>query len=180
VEAVTESGVGAIQNERKYSVVWWFNYRAIFPRKWLGCFTRQCLFSQVKLQFFLRSIPMHFIFLLMLLTNWINGIFQADILVRGYGGYNTRWALFLLHHLFPLVCHQITLRYNFQLFCGGYSFRFVFQESSKPPLATTIFFGANDASLSGRTSERQHVPIPEFKLNLQKIVLHLKVLMFCI
>jgi hypothetical protein len=110
VEAVTESGVGAIQNERKYSVVWWFNYRAIFPRKWLGCFTRQCLFSQVKLQFFLRSIPMHFIFLLMLLTNWINGIFQADILVRGYGGYNTRWALFLLHHLFPLVCNQITLR----------------------------------------------------------------------
>ncbi|KAK2355762.1 SGNH hydrolase-type esterase superfamily protein [Trifolium repens] len=79
----------------------------------------------------------------------------ADVLVRGYGGYNTRWALFLLHHLFPL-------------------------ESSKPPLATTIFFGANDAALSGRTSERQHVPIPEYKLNLQKIVLHLKVLMFCI
>ncbi|PNX75270.1 GDSL esterase/lipase, partial [Trifolium pratense] len=55
----------------------------------------------------------------------------ADVLVRGYGGYNTRWALFLLHHLFPL-------------------------ESSKQPLATTIFFGANDAALSGRTSERQH------------------------
>lgn len=74
---------------------------------------------------------------------------KADILVRGYGGYNTRWALFLLHHLFPL-------------------------ESTKPPLATTIFFGANDAALSGGTSERQHVPIQEFKHNLQKMVLHLK------
>jgi hypothetical protein len=74
----------------------------------------------------------------------------------------------------------VIVLYNFQFFCGGYSFRFHFQESSKPPLATTIFFGANDAALSGRTSERQHVPIPEYKLNLQKIVLHLKVLLFCI
>lgn len=74
---------------------------------------------------------------------------KADILVRGYGGYNTRWALFLLHHLFPL-------------------------ESTKPPLATAIFFGANDAALSGRTSERQHVPIQEYKHNLQKMVLRLK------
>lgn len=74
---------------------------------------------------------------------------RADVLVRGYGGYNTRWALFLLHHLFPL-------------------------DSTKPPLATTIFFGANDAALSGRTSERQHVPVEEYKENLRKTVLHLK------
>ncbi|KAJ1439071.1 SGNH hydrolase superfamily [Sesbania bispinosa] len=74
---------------------------------------------------------------------------QADVFARGYGGYNTRWALFLLHHIFPL-------------------------ESSKPPLATTVFFGANDAALSGRTSERQHVPIEEYKGNLRKIVLHLQ------
>ncbi|XP_073226743.1 GDSL esterase/lipase At5g62930 [Cicer arietinum] len=74
---------------------------------------------------------------------------KADVLARGYGGYNTRWALFLLHHIFPL-------------------------ESTKPPLAATIFFGANDAALLGRTSERQHVPIHEYKLNLQNIVLHLK------
>lgn len=25
------------------------------------------------------------------------------MLLRGYGGYNTRWALFLLHHIFPPV-----------------------------------------------------------------------------
>ncbi|KAI5416996.1 hypothetical protein KIW84_041845 [Lathyrus oleraceus] len=75
--------------------------------------------------------------------------FQADVIVRGYCGYNTRWALFLLDHIFPLV--------------------------RKPPVATTIFFGANDAALIGRTNERQHVPIPEYKQNLQKIVNHLKV-----
>ncbi|XP_057479979.1 GDSL esterase/lipase At5g62930-like [Actinidia eriantha] len=74
---------------------------------------------------------------------------KADLVLRGYGGYNTRWALFLLHHLFPLG-------------------------SAAPPVAATVFFGANDAALSGRTSERQHVPIEEYKENLRKIVHHLK------
>ncbi|KAI7753169.1 hypothetical protein M8C21_021554 [Ambrosia artemisiifolia] len=74
---------------------------------------------------------------------------KADILVRGYGGYTTRWALFLLHHIFPL-------------------------SSTTPPVATTVFFGANDAALPGRTSERQHVPLEEYKENLRKIVRHLK------
>ncbi|XP_031372537.1 GDSL esterase/lipase At5g62930-like [Punica granatum] len=74
---------------------------------------------------------------------------KADVVVRGYGGYNTRWALFLLHHIFPL-------------------------DSSKPPVATTVFFGANDAALLGRSSERQHVPIEEYKDNLRKIACHLK------
>ncbi|GMI99463.1 hypothetical protein like AT5G62930 [Hibiscus trionum] len=75
---------------------------------------------------------------------------KADVLVRGYGGYNTRWALFLLHHIFPL------------------------DSSSKQPIATTVFFGANDAALLGRTSERQYVPVEEYKDNLRKIISHLK------
>lgn len=74
---------------------------------------------------------------------------KADVMVRGYGGYNTRWALFLLHHLFPL-------------------------SSTTPPAAATIFFGANDAALLGRNSDRQHVPVEEYKENLRKIVSHLK------
>lgn len=41
----------------------------------------------------------------------------------------------------------------------------------------TIFFGANDAALLGRTSERQHVPVEEYKENLKKMVQHLKVQM---
>ncbi|CAO2823060.1 unnamed protein product [Amaranthus hypochondriacus] len=74
---------------------------------------------------------------------------KADILNRGYGGYNTRWALFLLHHIFPLGFADL-------------------------PIAATIFFGANDAALLGRNSERQHVPSEEYKENLRKMVLHLK------
>ncbi|RVW53076.1 GDSL esterase/lipase [Vitis vinifera] len=50
-----------------------------------------------------------------------------------------------------------------------------FQGSTKPPVATTVFFGANDAALAGRTSERQHVPVEEYKENLRRIVHHLKV-----
>jgi len=76
---------------------------------------------------------------------------KADVVVRGYSGYNTRWALFLMHHIFPL-------------------------DGIAPPLATTIFFGANDAALLGRTSERQHVPVSEYKENLKNIVNHLKVI----
>ncbi|CAL1405216.1 unnamed protein product [Linum trigynum] len=74
---------------------------------------------------------------------------KADVFNRGYGGYNTRWALFLLHHIFPL-------------------------DGRKAPIAATVFFGANDAALLGRTSERQHVPVDEYKENLRKIVKHLK------
>ncbi|PWA59501.1 SGNH hydrolase-type esterase superfamily protein [Artemisia annua] len=74
---------------------------------------------------------------------------KADIVIRGYSGYTTRWALLLLHHLFP----------------AG---------STTPPVAATVFFGANDAALKGRTSENQHVPLEEYKENLRKIVRHLK------
>ncbi|KAF3773535.1 GDSL esterase/lipase [Nymphaea thermarum] len=70
---------------------------------------------------------------------------KADIVVRGYGGYNSRWALFLLD-----------------------------RGSEYPPVAATVFFGANDAALLGRSNERQHVPILEYKENLRKIVCHLK------
>lgn len=49
------------------------------------------------------------------------------------------------------------------------------QDFKKPPAAATIFFGANDAAILGRTSERQHVPVEEYKENLRKIVLHMKV-----
>jgi hypothetical protein len=28
---------------------------------------------------------------------------QADVILRGYGGYNTSWALFVLDKIFPKV-----------------------------------------------------------------------------
>ncbi|KAG8378871.1 hypothetical protein BUALT_Bualt07G0029700 [Buddleja alternifolia] len=74
---------------------------------------------------------------------------KVDVVLRGYGGYNTRWALFLLHHLFPLG-------------------------TAKPPLAVTIFFGANDAALLGGTGQKQHVPLEEYKENLRRMVQHIK------
>ncbi|KAK4842875.1 hypothetical protein QYF36_001125 [Acer negundo] len=74
---------------------------------------------------------------------------KADVIVRGYGGYNTRWALFLLHHIFAM-------------------------DNKSAPVATTIFFGANDAALPGRNSERQNVPVEEYRDNLKKIVQHLQ------
>ncbi|KAI3939561.1 hypothetical protein MKX01_038516, partial [Papaver californicum] len=38
----------------------------------------------------------------------------------------------------------------------------------------TVFFGANDASLPDRTSAFQHVPLHEYKQNLQSIVSFIK------
>ncbi|KAJ6811263.1 GDSL esterase/lipase [Iris pallida] len=55
----------------------------------------------------------------------------------------------LAHHLFPLSCSAPSCRNNY-------------------------IFGANDAALLGRTSERLHVPIEEYKENLRKIVYRLK------
>lgn len=43
-----------------------------------------------------------------------------------------------------------------------------------PPVATAVFFGANDAALLERSCERNNVPVMEFiKENLGAIVNHL-------
>ncbi|CAI5955861.1 unnamed protein product, partial [Closterium sp. NIES-64] len=86
---------------------------------------------------------------------------QVDVVLRGYSGYNTRWALFLLPKLFPKV-RILKVR----ILKGD--------TSIPPPALVTVFFGANDAALPGRTSGKQHVPIPEFKENLRVIVTHLQ------
>lgn len=75
---------------------------------------------------------------------------KADVVLRGYSGYNTRWALFLLHKIFP-------------------------SGQSDSPLLVTVFFGANDAALSDRIGKKvQHVPLPEYRENLRKIISHIK------
>mmetsp|Transcript_23876 Transcript_23876/g.52157 ORF Transcript_23876/g.52157 Transcript_23876/m.52157 type:complete len:293 (-) Transcript_23876:194-1072(-) len=72
---------------------------------------------------------------------------SADIILRGYSGYNTRWALNILPDLFPAD-----------------------QDFSAPDLVT-VFLGANDAVLPdmGEPS-RQHVPLDEYKKNLTAII----------
>ncbi|XP_060191263.1 GDSL esterase/lipase At5g45920 isoform X2 [Lycium barbarum] len=72
----------------------------------------------------------------------------VDVVLRGYSGYNTRWALKVIEKVFP--------------------------ETEESPLAVTVFFGANDACLVNRCSAFQHVPIDEYKQNLHSIVSFLK------
>ncbi|KAL3522422.1 hypothetical protein ACH5RR_015256 [Cinchona calisaya] len=72
---------------------------------------------------------------------------SADVVLRGYSGYNTRWALKVIDKVFF---------------------------PADEPLAVTVFFGANDACLPDRYGAFQHVPVDEYKQNLHSIVCFLK------
>jgi len=71
---------------------------------------------------------------------------RADVLNRGFSGYNTRDALPLLPSIF------VSSREEDVLFC-------------------TVFFGANDASPLGM---KQHIPIDEYERNLETIVKYIR------
>ena len=81
---------------------------------------------------------------------------QVDVVLRGYSGYNTRWALKVLDRVFPVAES------------GG-------SDGAVPPLAVTVFFGANDACLPDRYAAFQHVPLDEYKQNLHSFVSSFKV-----
>ena len=81
-------------------------------------------------------------------------MFQVDVVLRGYSGYNTRWALKVLERVFP------------EAEGGG---------DGAPVAAVTVFFGANDATLPDRCAAFQHVPPNEYKQNLHSIVSFFKV-----
>ncbi|KAI9096281.1 hypothetical protein K1719_026000 [Acacia pycnantha] len=74
----------------------------------------------------------------------------VDVVLRGYSGYNTRWALKVLDRVFPEKPDD--------------------DDGEREPIAVTVFFGANDACLLERCSGFQHVPLHEYKLNLHSIV----------
>lgn len=73
---------------------------------------------------------------------------RADVLNRGFSGYNTTHALELLPRIFG----------SSQSSDGNEDTGILF---------ATVFFGANDCALPG---ERQHVPLEEYSSNLRKIV----------
>ena len=75
---------------------------------------------------------------------------KLDVLNRGTSGYNTRWTVPLLSSIFPA--------------------------SDPAPIASVIFFGANDAAQPGLpgTLSKQHVPVEEYEANLVKIVAHVR------
>ena len=81
---------------------------------------------------------------------------RADVLNRGFSGYNTRMGLDLLPSILSPAIATTTKNNN-----GGGS----------GILFATVFFGANDASLPG---ERQHVPVEEYGRNLEKIISHIR------
>jgi lysophospholipase L1-like esterase len=84
---------------------------------------------------------------------------RADVLNRGFSGYNTNHALELLPRVFgPLEQVSST---------STSSFVSDESESSSGILFCTVFFGANDAALPG---EGQHVPLETFGENLGKII----------
>lgn len=74
---------------------------------------------------------------------------KADVILRGYAGYNTRLARLILDKIFPLP-------------------------SSNPPLLVTVFFGANDAADPKAGHGMAHVPLQEYTENLHEIVAHIK------
>lgn len=82
------------------------------------------------------------------------------MVLRGYSGYNTRWALKVLDRVFPASQGRD----------GG---------TDTAPVALTVFFGANDACLPDRCSGFQHVPLREFEQNLRSIVSFFKVTIIC-
>jgi isoamyl acetate esterase len=67
------------------------------------------------------------------------------VVLRGLSGYNTRWALKVLTRAMDGVA------------------------AGADPAAVTVFFGANDASLSDRKQAHQHVPLEEYQTNLRAI-----------
>ncbi|CAM6108985.1 unnamed protein product [Calypogeia fissa] len=74
---------------------------------------------------------------------------KADVINRGFGGYTTLLAQFLLDKVFPIP-------------------------SSTPPLLATVSFGANDASDPVATHGMLHVSLEEYAENLRKIIAHIK------
>lgn len=70
---------------------------------------------------------------------------RADIINRGFSGYNSKWGLSLLKEL----------------------------ELPKRPILVVVFFGANDSALK-ELNAHQHVPIEEYRENICSIVKYLQ------
>ncbi|KAL6574605.1 hypothetical protein OROMI_011890 [Orobanche minor] len=74
---------------------------------------------------------------------------KADIVLRGYSGWNSRHALQVLNQVFP-------------------------KDASVQPSLVIVYFGGNDAMHPHPSGLGAHVPLPEYIENMKKIYLHLK------
>ncbi|GLC36212.1 hypothetical protein PLESTB_001368000 [Pleodorina starrii] len=86
---------------------------------------------------------------------------RADVINRGLSGYNTRWALQTLPYVFgPTLTPGVPAA----------------PAAAGKVLFATVFFGANDAARleAHGNSSRQHVPLDEYRSNLEEIVSYVK------
>lgn len=76
---------------------------------------------------------------------------KVDVINRGFGGYNSCWALPLLDQVLAQLA-----------------------ASNQSVLFATLWLGANDAAMPERGSKQQHVPLSVFTSNLDKMVAKMK------
>jgi lysophospholipase L1-like esterase len=72
---------------------------------------------------------------------------SVDIDCRGLGGYNTKWVV---QHVLQVVGPEL--------------------DTWLSPSLVTVWFGANDAALPDGDAKVQHVPLDDYRANLQTIV----------
>ncbi|KAJ3697051.1 hypothetical protein LUZ61_000756 [Rhynchospora tenuis] len=75
---------------------------------------------------------------------------QADVVLRGYGGWNSRQALQVLTTVFP-------------------------KDAPVQPSLVIVYFGGNDSSIPlPNDSSSPHVPLSEYKENMREIGLYIR------
>ncbi|XP_009614614.1 GDSL esterase/lipase CPRD49 isoform X1 [Nicotiana tabacum] len=74
---------------------------------------------------------------------------KADIVLRGYAGWNSRCALQVLDQVFP-------------------------KDAAVQPSLVIVYFGGNDSVEPHPSGLSAHVPLPEYVENMRKIAIHLK------
>lgn len=74
---------------------------------------------------------------------------KADIILRGYYGWNSRRAVQVLDHVFP-------------------------KDAATQPDLVIVYFGGNDSMGAHPSGLGPHVPLAEYVENMRKIALHLK------
>ncbi|XP_047182158.1 GDSL esterase/lipase CPRD49-like isoform X1 [Vigna umbellata] len=75
---------------------------------------------------------------------------KADVILRGYCGWNTRRALQALDKIFP-------------------------KDATDQPSLVIVYFGGNDSMHPHPTAQSPHVPLQEYIENMRKIAIHLMV-----